>query len=130
MDNQPSPQLFKAVMARLDRERSLSALRRRLVAANIFLAACIAGAIPLFWAAVLDFSRSGFMQYLNLLLSDFKAVSVYWQDFALSLVESLPVISLAAALGMLALMGLILRIIFHYQALIAEATRRKLPHAN
>lgn len=130
MDNLPSPQLFKTVMARLDRERSLSALRRRLVVANIFLGVCLVSAIPLFREAALEFSRSGFMQYLSLLLSDFKAVSVYWQDLALSLVESLPVVSLAAALGLLALMGLMLRIISHYQELIAEATRQKLPHAN
>ncbi|MCL5435465.1 MAG: hypothetical protein M1275_00025 [Patescibacteria group bacterium] len=130
MDNQPSSQLFEMVMARLDRERSLSALRRRLVIANIFLAVCFVGAIPLFRAAVLEFSRSGFMQYLSLLFSDFKAVSVYWQDLALSLAESLPVISLASALGLLALMGLLLRMISHYQELIAEATRHKLPHAN
>ena len=130
MNNEPSPRLFKAVMERLDRERRLSALRHRLIAANIFLGVCVVCSIPLFRAVAGEFARSGFVQYLSLLLSDFKTVSVYWQDLVLSLAESLPVASAASALGLVTLAGVTLRTIFHYRELIAEATRRELRHVN
>jgi hypothetical protein len=130
MDNQPSPQLFKIIMARLDRERGLLVLRRRLIIAHILLSICVVCAIPLLRTAMLEFSRSAFMQYLSLLLFDFKAVSAYWQDLALSMIESLPALSLAAPLGLITLVGTILRIIAHYQELITQAYRHQLTKAN
>lgn len=46
-----------------------------------------------------EMSRSGFMQFVSLLFSDASIVMIYWQDFALSLMEALPIFSVSAVLG-------------------------------
>lgn len=45
------------------------------------------------------FSQSGFGQYLSLILSDSNLLVSYWQELALSLAESLPVLGFIALLS-------------------------------
>lgn len=46
-----------------------------------------------------EFSQSGFLQFISLLFSDAKVVATYWQDFLMSLAESLPVFATVGILG-------------------------------
>ena len=42
-----------------------------------------------------QFSLRGFSQYISLVFSDFGVVTTYWKEFTLSLVNSLPLASIA-----------------------------------
>ncbi len=68
-----------------------------------------------FWAAI---SESGFIEYAGLAVSDFKILAVSWQDFALSLLESLPVVNFITSAGMLILVLLLVRFIAKYRSAI------------
>lgn len=46
-----------------------------------------------------EFSQSGFLQFISLLFSDARVVATYWQDFLMSLAESLPVFATVGILG-------------------------------
>ena len=97
--------LFGRVMSRIETERKLVALRRRLIFAAVLLAGSVAAfafMLRLFW---LDISSSGFGQYLSLFFYDFRFIAADWQDYAFSLLETLPALSagvfLATVLGVL-----------------------------
>ena len=68
-----------------------------------------------FWVAI---SNSGFIEYAGLAVSDFKILAVSWQDFALSLLESLPVVNFITSAGMLILVLLLVRFIAKYRSAI------------
>ncbi len=46
-----------------------------------------------------EFAQSGFLQFVSLLFSDAKVVATYWQDFLMSLAESLPVFATVGIFG-------------------------------
>ncbi|OGI60309.1 hypothetical protein A2641_01125 [Candidatus Nomurabacteria bacterium RIFCSPHIGHO2_01_FULL_37_25] len=49
---------------------------------------------PAFRMLALDFSQSGFYEYLSLTFSSGGSIVAYWKDFLLLLAESLPVMSI------------------------------------
>lgn len=55
-------------------------------------------AVPVFQYASEELSQSRFMQYLSLVFSDGGTLLSAWQEFALSLGESLPALGIAAVL--------------------------------
>ena len=50
-----------------------------------------------------SFSQSGFYDYLSLVMSDGATLTTYWKEFALSLVESLPLIGLITLFAIIAM---------------------------
>ena len=54
--------------------------------------------IPTLPIAIADFSQSGLGKIFSLLVSDPGTVVTFWQDFTLSILESLPVVSLIMTL--------------------------------
>jgi len=50
-----------------------------------------------------DVARSGFEQYLMLSFSDSSVLLIYWKQFALSLIETLPLVGVVAFLSALGL---------------------------
>ncbi|TAN33030.1 hypothetical protein EPN28_03445 [Patescibacteria group bacterium] len=114
----PAEELLDKVMNRIQKERVFLALRRKLV---IFFASTLCSAVALVGALRLagrGFAESGFFKFFSLLFSDFGSVYAYWQDFAWSLLESLPVmgliILLAAVLALLISLRLFVRGIIIY----------------
>ena len=97
----PSYDLLGKIMTRISEERRLLILKRRLV---VFLAGLL-GSIILFIPAlkglISGFSQSGFFQYFSLLFSDAEIITTYWQNYALSLLETLPVMNLILFLAII-----------------------------
>jgi len=82
-------------MDRIHREKQLLTVRRRIFIFSFIFIVSIIAIIPVFHGLEKAISDSGFLQFLSLIFSDFKIVMTYWQSFALSLLESLPVLNLA-----------------------------------
>jgi len=57
--------------------------------------------IPVVNSLMVQFSQSGFYQYLSLAFSDLGSISMYWQEFMSSLAEAIPTTSLIFALLLL-----------------------------
>ncbi|MDD5146604.1 MAG: hypothetical protein PHN39_02590 [Candidatus Pacebacteria bacterium] len=86
--------LFGKIMSRIQQEKRYRRLRRRIIIFSFGLIASAGAIIPVFKMAQAGFAESGFWQFFSLLFSDFEVVTAYWQSFALSLLETLPVMSL------------------------------------
>ena len=91
--------LLKKVLLRLESEARLKALRRRFALAAAVFLAILAMAVPVLRSFWLDLSGSGFVEYSSLFFYDFRSVVGNWQDYSLSLLESLPVFKAALSLG-------------------------------
>ena len=96
----PSPpaHLLGAVLLRIRYEQ------RRLRARNVFLFSFATGVsllalIPTLPIAIADFSQSGLGKIFSLLVSEPGTVVTFWQDFSLSILESLPAVSLILTLS-------------------------------
>lgn len=88
--------ILERIMARLKAEQRLLTIKRRLTIFSFGLIGSATAFIPAYKMAQLEISNSGFLQFFSLLFSDFGIVVVYWQSFVLSLLETLPVMSVAA----------------------------------
>jgi hypothetical protein len=91
--NEPFPGLLETVVNRIEKERGIS-IRRRIF---IFTASAIFSVIafiPAFQSVHSEFVDSGFTRFFSLLFSDFEIVVAYWQSFAMSLLETLPIMGL------------------------------------
>jgi hypothetical protein len=86
--------LFAKVMSRIQQEKQYRMLQRRIIIFSFGLVASVGAIIPVFKAVQAGFAESGFWRFFSLLFSDFEVVTTYWQSFALSLLETLPVMSL------------------------------------
>lgn len=95
---EPSENLYGIVLSRIEAIKKRTARVRLILLSGATLAALIA-LVTAFQYLINDFYQSGSYQYLSLLFSDGEAVMAYWQDFTLSLVESLPFMSMTAVLS-------------------------------
>jgi hypothetical protein len=106
--------LYEKVILRIEAEKQRQIARKQLgVVLMVFLSLSVA-AIPVwnaFWASI---GQSGFGQYLSLIFSDSRVVISHWQDFGLSLLESLPVVNVAGFLAILLTFLLTLKFMFKY----------------
>ena len=90
---EPRASLYASVMERIATARRRAARIR----ASLFGALALVSAlllVPAVQYAAEQFYASGFYDYLTLIISDRGFVLAYWQQFALSLVESLPSLAL------------------------------------
>lgn len=90
-----SEDLFKKIMGRIEEEQRISRARRRLAIFSVISVVSLMFFVPVFKFVLSDIYGSGFLQYISLFFSDFEIVSVYWQNFTLLLLESVPAMSLA-----------------------------------
>ncbi|MCX6785999.1 MAG: hypothetical protein NTZ18_04075 [Candidatus Komeilibacteria bacterium] len=95
---EPPSGLLEKILARLAKERQLS-LRKRLVVFSAFTALSAVAIFLSIKTAQTRAGESGFWQFFSLLFSDFATIKIYWQNFALSLLETLPVTSLIMVLA-------------------------------
>jgi hypothetical protein len=75
--------------------------RLKLILFSIIGAISIAGLIPAIKALSSDVSASGLFDYLSLAFSSGSSVFSYWKEFSLSIVESLPLMSIMLSLTFL-----------------------------
>jgi hypothetical protein len=90
--------ILNRIMARFKAEQRLLTVKRRLVIFSIGFIGSAVAFVPVFKMVQLEISSSGFLQFFSLLFSDFGTVASYWQNFAMSLLETLPAFSLAVFL--------------------------------
>ncbi len=99
MDRIKAPShLCEAVLNRLKAEQR-KASRIKLGIFSVLALASLAAIFPAVNYLVSEFGKSGSSQYLSLIFSDWSTLASYWQDFALSLAESLPVLGIIAVLS-------------------------------
>ncbi len=98
--------LFEKIMLRIKAEQKRMALKRKIAGFSFVLAVSFLGLIPAIKMAYSGFAESGFVPLFSLAFSDTSIVMVYWQNFALSLLESLPITGLMAiGVSLFALLG-------------------------
>lgn len=83
--------LFEKIMLRIEGEKKMMAVRRKIAIFSVVLACSLLGLVPATKAVVSGFANSGFVQLFSLVFSDTEIVMGLWQNFALSLLETLPV---------------------------------------
>lgn len=96
---EPPEEIFDKIMHRIHRQERFLALRRRIIVFSLGLVGSLAAFIPAFSLMQQSLAESGFTQFSSLIFSDFGIVLTYWQNFALTLLESLPVLSIVAFLA-------------------------------
>ncbi|MCX6743001.1 MAG: hypothetical protein NT116_02075 [Candidatus Parcubacteria bacterium] len=96
---EPPNNLLGKIMQRIGEEKRLLTLKRRLFLFSAGLIGAITLFIPALKGVISGFSESGFIQYFSLLFSDAEIVLAYWQNYTLSLLETLPVVNLILLLA-------------------------------
>lgn len=97
---EPPKDLFGKIMSRIRKEQRTS-IRRRIIIFSIGLLGSLAAFIPVFQSARNAFAEFGFIQFFSLLFSDSEIIITYWRSFVLTLLESLPVMSIVALLAII-----------------------------
>jgi len=90
--------LFDRVMTRIYKEQRLLSLKRRLVIFAVVLMSSLVGFGFALQAAKTAILESGFAEFASLIFTDATALTNYWQNFGLTLLEALPVMSIVACL--------------------------------
>lgn len=83
--------LFEKIMIAIGAEKNKIAIKRKIVVFSVILVASFVGLVPAGKAVFSGFVNSGFTQLFSLIFSDTLAVMNLWQNFALSLLETLPI---------------------------------------
>lgn len=96
----PPGGLLLATLRSLERERVMRA-RIRFGIPALIAAASLVSSVAAAASALSAFSASAFAQYASLAFSDGALALAYWQDLALSLVESTPFVPLILVVGAL-----------------------------
>jgi len=101
--NAPEPPvgLLAKILERINQEKRLLTLKRRLAIFSAGLIGAIILFIPALKGVIAGFAESGFTQYFSLLFSDAEIVLAYWQNYVFSLLETLPVVSLILFLAII-----------------------------
>ena len=95
---EPREGLFEEIMGCIRREEFFYA-KCRMAAFFVFFAGSAAAFLPVLRIAAAEFSESGFLEFMSLLVSDSGVILVSWQNFLLALAETLPAASLALLLA-------------------------------
>ncbi len=96
---EPPSGLFEKIMYRIREEQRVFAIKQRVAVFSVIMIASMIAFIPAFKLVQTDLSESGFLQFLSLVLSDFGVVITYWHSFFMSLLETIPAISLTILLA-------------------------------
>ena len=100
VESQDLPKNLKsAVFSAIKHERRKQAIRH-LIVSSVALVLSLGATIWAFIYTVSAFAQTGFSEYFSLLPSERFSVLAYWKEIGLTLVESLPVFSLAILLLM------------------------------
>ena len=95
---QPRPELYGQIINRIGREEKLMILKKKLILESFSLIMSFFVFIPLTLRLLSDIAKSGLMQFLSLLITDFSIVMSDIGNYVLSLLESTPALSLTLTL--------------------------------
>lgn len=96
---EPPVGLFQKIMARIHEEERLLSIKRRLILFSATVVVSAGAFIATIGVFQQEFAQSGFSYFSSLLFSDLGSVIANWQDFGLTLLESLPAMSMIALLA-------------------------------
>ena len=119
---EPTEELLRKVMCRIEREEKALVIRR-IVLFSFTLIISIFGFLPAFQALSANLSNSGFIHFFSLMFSDFSTVSLYWRNFIMILLETLPAISITAFLIVLLVFLQSLRLLLRNIKIIRQSNR-------
>ena len=97
---EPPIGLLEKILKRIHKEERILVVRRLVIFSTTLLFS-VAGFIPATKMLLSDFSQSGFLRFFSLIFSDFPTVATYWQSFTMTLLQTLPALSLALFLAVL-----------------------------
>lgn len=98
---EPPIGLFEKIISRIHRERRILTIKRRIIIFSVGLVGSLAAFFPALKMVSAELSSSGFNQFFSLIFSDFTVVMRYWQSFVMTLLETLPVMSLMVLLAVI-----------------------------
>lgn len=101
MQIEPRADLYDRIINRINREEKLMILKRRLAIDIFGLVVSLFVFIPLTMRLLSDLAKSGLTEFLSLLFTDFGLIMANIGDYALTLLESTPVLSLSLVLAAL-----------------------------
>ncbi len=93
--------LLKKIMDRINAEREAISIRNKFITALVSFLILFVIAVPTWQYFQTDIAVSGFSQFIRLIFYDFKIVLANWQDYVLSLLETLPVFGAIAMLAVI-----------------------------
>lgn len=88
-----SPELLGRVMEKIEQKEHM-ALKRKLIFHSVFSVLSMAGLVLSWQWLQNNLASTGFWHFFSLLFSDSQVILAYWQNFALALIETLPVTAL------------------------------------
>jgi len=95
----PAAGLLARILSRIESEKELMTVRRKI----FWLSAFSIASLPVIVFSWINFqtgaSESGLFQLASLAFTDFSAIASHYQDFAMSIVEALPILSIAGLLA-------------------------------
>jgi len=91
---EPPRGLLKKIMRQIRAERRLITIKRRITIFFFFFFGSAAALFSSFRFVRAGFAETGFFRFFSLIFSDADIIFAYWQSFALSLLETIPVTSL------------------------------------
>lgn len=95
--------LLEKVLGQLQKEQKIMALKRRRIIFSFGAVISALSLIPAYLTLQASLAESGFFQFFSLIFSDSEIVLAYWQNFILSLLETLPITNLIIFLALTAL---------------------------
>ena len=100
---EPPPGLFERVMKTLRKEQESRQKKRFLFSFSVLLAVSFAAA-PLSWNVFINqIESSGISHFISAAFADIGTFFALWQDFTMAVLETLPLLGLAALAGSLCL---------------------------
>lgn len=94
----PPEELFDKIKLRIRREKRIIAMRKVAVL-SLGAVMSIGILVPFLNSTATAIANSGLLQFISLLFSDTEVVLSIWQDYAITILESLPIIEIAGLLG-------------------------------
>ena len=101
---EPTVGLFVRIVAAIRTEQRRLAVRR-IARCSLVLVGSLVLLVPAWQMVQTGLAQSGFVEFFSLMFSDTGLMATFWQNFAMVLLESLPVTGLA--LFLLAMAGLL-----------------------
>jgi hypothetical protein len=99
-----SDDIWRSIVIRQRRKITINTISN-ILATSFFVALFV----PIIEDLTLQFTQSGFYNYMSLLFSDTHSVTLYWKEFMLSLADSLPMTNLILSAGLIFIILLFIR---------------------
>jgi hypothetical protein len=93
--------LFDSIVTGVRRERRTQVLKKRVILFSLGVIISLVALVPAFSFLREGMARSGTLYFLSLVFSDPGVVLGLWQEFIFSLLETLPIVSMAVFLAAL-----------------------------